>query len=243
MNAYELFARAGGAAFEAARWRHPDGASARHAPRADRTEIVADSVRAALDVLGFGFLIVDSAAKVLAANRAADSIIERADGLRSYRGRLRCESPHETRALHNAIRAAAGDARSFGRAPIHVGVTRNQAHRPLTVHVVPLASASASAHPGPPAGVAAVFLVDPMVEAGDVESFARAYRLTPSEARVVGHFAAGRGLVEVAAQLRIAMPTLRTHLQHIFAKTGTGTQTELVRLVVKSSLPLWLQRA
>jgi len=46
-------------------------------------------------------------------------------------------------------------------------------------------------------------------------------------------------LVEAAAKLRIAMPTVRTHLQRIFSKTGTGNQAELVRLVVKSSLPLW----
>ncbi|HXE87922.1 MAG TPA: LuxR C-terminal-related transcriptional regulator [Hyphomicrobiaceae bacterium] len=56
--------------------------------------------------------------------------------------------------------------------------------------------------------------------------------------RVVAHIAAGRGLVEAAAKLRIAMPTVRTHLQRIFSKTGTGNQAELVRLVVKSSLPL-----
>ena len=198
-----------------------------------------DHLRAALDVVGFGLVIVDAASKVLAANRAADAILKCADGLRSYRGRLRCEAPQETRSLHDVVRAAAEPERFHARVPTHVGVTRSRAHRPLTVQVVPLEPASVRNQPGPPAGAVAVFLVDPMIETGDVESFATAYRLTPSETRVVGRILAGRGLIEAAARLRIAMPTARTHLQHIFAKTGTSTQTELVRLVVKSSLPLW----
>jgi DNA-binding CsgD family transcriptional regulator len=192
-----------------------------------------------MNALGFGLLIVDSAAKVLAANRAADALLERADGLRSRRGRLSCDAPHETRALRDAIHAAAEPARNSGGSAIHVGVTRGVAHRPLTVHVVPLASVSANGCPTSRRGVAAVFLTDPMGQAGDAEGVARAYHLTPSESRLVAHIVAGRGLVEVAARLRIAMPTVRAHLQHIFAKTRTRNQVELVRLVAKSSVPLW----
>jgi len=239
MSAYDLLAdAAGNAACAALGWRDPDSAWALRTPRADRSQTVADSIRAALDLLGFGVLLVDSAAKVLAANRAADTLLKGADGLRSYRGRLRCDAPRQTRALHDAIRAAAGPAHNPDRSAFHIGVTRSVVRRPLTVHVVPLAPASADGH-RPRGGVAAVFLVDPTGGAGDVEGVARAYRLTPSEAGVVAHVVAGRGLVEVAAQLRIAMPTVRTHLQHVFAKTGTGSQAELVGLVAKSSVPLW----
>jgi DNA-binding CsgD family transcriptional regulator len=209
-------------------------------PRQTWAYAVADTLRAATNVLGFGLLIVDSAANVLAANRAANALLKRADGLRSYRGRLSCDDRHETRALRGAIiHAATEPARNPGGAAVHVGVTRGVAHRPLTVHVVPLASVSANGCPAFRGGVAAVFLMDPMGAAGDVESVARAYHLTPSESRLVAHMIAGRGLVEVAAQLRVAMPTVRTHLQHIFAKTGTSNQSELVRLVVKSCVPLW----
>jgi DNA-binding CsgD family transcriptional regulator len=240
MSAHALYPDAAAmTAGEAPRPGPRAGVSALPRQGADPADTVADGLRAALDVLGFGLLIVDLAAKVLAVNRAADALLRRADGLRSCRGRLRCEAPRETRALHDAVRAAAGPACNPGRPAIHVGVTRGVAHRPLTVHVVPLASLSAKGRPSPRGGLAAVFLVDPMGGAGDVEGVARAYRLTPSESRVVAHIAAGRGLVEAAAQLRIAMPTVRTHLQHIFSKTGTGNQAELVRLVVKSSLPLW----
>ena len=237
MNAYDLFAQAGAAVSAAsARPRLPGCASAPRKQLTDPRRCVADNLRAALDVVGFGLLIADAAAKVLAANRAAHATLKSADGLRSYRGRLRCEVPCETRALHDAIRAAAEPGRLQGCSAIHVAVSRNRTDRPLTVHVVPLAPAAAGKHP--PTAAAGVFLVDPTVEGGSAESFARAYRLTPSESRLVGHIIAGRGLVEAAERLSIAMPTARTHLQHIFSKTGTGNQTELVRLAVKSSLPL-----
>jgi len=48
----------------------------------------------------------------------------------------------------------------------------------------------------------------------------------------------GSGLVDTARTLRVAVPTARTHLQHIFEKTNVNSQAELVRLVMNSSLQL-----
>lgn len=52
-------------------------------------------------------------------------------------------------------------------------------------------------------------------------------------------------LIEIAAiegvsgPLRnISEPTVRTHLQHIFAKTGTSRQTELLRLLQNATPPI-----
>ena len=115
MNVYDRFAQAGAAVSTAsARPRLPGCASAPHKRLADPLRCVADNLRAALDVVGFGLLIADAAAKVLVANRAAHATLKSADGLRSYRGRLRCEVPCETRALHDAIRAAAEPGRTPG---------------------------------------------------------------------------------------------------------------------------------
>jgi hypothetical protein len=44
--------------------------------RPDRANTVADSLRAALNVRGFGVLIVDSAAKLMAVNRAAEALLK-----------------------------------------------------------------------------------------------------------------------------------------------------------------------
>jgi DNA-binding CsgD family transcriptional regulator len=59
--------------------------------------------------------------------------------------------------------------------------------------------------------------------------FARLYRLTPAETRVLQYLLEQRNTQEIAETLTIGIKTLRTHLSNLFAKTGTATQRELVR--------------
>jgi DNA-binding CsgD family transcriptional regulator len=46
------------------------------------------------------------------------------------------------------------------------------------------------------------------------------------------------GVPEVAEALGISVPTVRTHLQHIFAKTNTSRQADLVKIVAGYMSPL-----
>jgi DNA-binding CsgD family transcriptional regulator len=57
-----------------------------------------------------------------------------------------------------------------------------------------------------------------------------AFGLTPAEARVLANLFAARTLIETAATLGITRPTAKTHLKHIFLKTGVTRQAELMRL-------------
>jgi DNA-binding CsgD family transcriptional regulator len=189
-----------------------------------------------LELVGFGILIVDVNGQVLMANRAANAIIRKGDGLRCRRGQLVCEQPREASALHEAIRAAAQPLRAACWVAGDLCVSRGEAQRPFTVHVVPIPSVSAWNGFAPPSGVAAVFVIDPQVGTDDIEGLATAYSLTNAERRVLHEIVHCTGLVEAAAKLRIAVPTARTHLQNIFAKTNTSSQTELVRLVLTSTL-------
>jgi len=50
--------------------------------------------------------------------------------------------------------------------------------------------------------------------------------------------APGLGLTEAADMLGIGESTARTHLQRIFAKTGTSKQVELTRLLMSSTPPV-----
>jgi DNA-binding CsgD family transcriptional regulator len=57
------------------------------------------------------------------------------------------------------------------------------------------------------------------------------YGLTQAEARLAANLAAGRSVNECAAQAGVSAHTARTHLKHIFAKTDTTRQSELVWLL------------
>jgi DNA-binding CsgD family transcriptional regulator len=193
----------------------------------------AASLREAVEMLGFGVVIVAGDGKVLLANRSADAILKAADGLQSHRGQLACARPQETSALQHAIRA-----RTRAGAASDLFISRGNGRRPLTVHVAPISSLSAWSDLTPATGVAAVFLIDPTSSAANIDGFAAAYALTAAEKRVLHEIVACGGLVRAAETLRVAVPTARTHLQHIFAKTCTNNQADLVQLVAGSSLRL-----
>jgi DNA-binding CsgD family transcriptional regulator len=91
----------------------------------------------------------------------------------------------------------------------------------------------------PFAASVAIFTQDPVqVPLLPGEAFARLYKLTGGELRLLLTLAQGLGGKEAADMLGVSEPTVRTHLQHIFAKTGTSRQTELLRLLQNATPPI-----
>jgi len=88
----------------------------------------------------------------------------------------------------------------------------------------------------PFAASVAVFMQDPLAAPlMPGEAFARLHRLTGAELRVLLALAQGLGAREAADLLGIGEPTVRTHLQHMFAKTQTLRQADLLRLLQTST--------
>jgi DNA-binding CsgD family transcriptional regulator len=58
------------------------------------------------------------------------------------------------------------------------------------------------------------------------------FGLTAAEADLALEIARGDGRKAAATRLNIAVTTARTHLTHIFEKTGVRRQAELVRLLM-----------
>src|SRR5581483_10170351 len=59
--------------------------------------------------------------------------------------------------------------------------------------------------------------------------------LTPTERQVVDLVAAGATNNEVAEKLFMAVPTVKTHLTHVYAKLGITTRAQLAALAVRAS--------
>ena len=60
----------------------------------------------------------------------------------------------------------------------------------------------------------------------------RLYGLTKAEAQVALLAMRGEGLTPIAEELSVSLTTVKTHLRHIFDKTGIHRQAELVRLLI-----------
>ena len=121
--------------------------------------------------------------------------------------------------MEEAILAVAEPSRNRQPVPVDLSIRRSVVHRPLTTHILPIPTNSAWKGFAPPSGVAAVFVIDPLVRSANVRTFADAYDLTTAERRVLREIVQGGGLVDAAGKLGISVPTARTHLQHIFEKT------------------------
>ena len=60
-----------------------------------------------------------------------------------------------------------------------------------------------------------------------LDAIADGYKLTPAEMRVLMMIVEVGGVPEVAPVLGISESTVKTHLQRLFAKTGTSRQADL----------------
>ncbi|MET3596410.1 DNA-binding CsgD family transcriptional regulator [Mesorhizobium shonense] len=200
--------------------------------RLSRSELARDANAAALDRVAQGVLIVAANGEILFANRAAASLLAEADGIRTERSVLRASRSADTTQFQRLITAAAERSDAAGGV---MALTRTEPRRPLSVLVAPLTIESTWFVAGRPAAI--VFVADPDSTPRTAQDQLRnLYRLTPAEAVVAMAIARGEGLQAVADELDISLTTARTHLQHIFEKTETRRQAELVRLIAATAL-------
>ncbi len=189
-----------------------------------------------LDQLADAAVVVGRDAGVRFENAAARSLLRGSDGLSVDRhGVLTVPSSQRVHAgLEQLIRRACPAAEAGG--PPRVGgslaVPRPQGRRPYLVHVVPLGE-------GRSAG-AAVVIVDP--ERRERPTIARRlqqlFDLTAAETAVACIARRGLGAQATADELHLSTATVRTHLHHIFRKTGTSRQAELTYLLTCVESPL-----
>ncbi len=188
---------------------------------------IAGAACAALDLLSIGVAIVDPACRFVWANRYFHELLSDADGLMVIGGELRASTRGQTAVLARLISDAGHAAGAPGAAGGVTTLSRPSAGRPYHAAVRPLppADTTADRHVG-------VFITDPQRDAClDAGHIAALFDLTQAESALAAHLAAGKRLDLAAAALGVATGTARTHLKHVFQKTGTGRQGELSRLL------------
>jgi DNA-binding CsgD family transcriptional regulator len=170
-------------------------------------------------------LLVGSGGSVFAMNKRAEVLL--GHGIYIRNGTL--ETADQTsRASLYALIASTRAMASSSAAPCDPIVIRRPDARPLIVEAFPAQGLLSDVF----SNFGALILLTDLDErcGPGEETLRQVLGLTPAEARLLACICQGHGLPDAAQTLQISIHTARSQLKSVFAKTGTGRQSELVAL-------------
>ena len=186
-----------------------------------------------IDGLAAGIFLVDRAGAIVHANISGKSLLDNGDVVRLTRGILSARDGATDRRLSDSIAAAEGREADLAGKGIGIPLlgANGQSH---IAHVLPLASGGRSFE----TAIAAVFIRKATLDLDmPLENVARRYRLTPTETKVLRAVVEHGGVTSIAEALGMSEATVKTHLQHLFGKTETSRQVDLVKLTFRFAEP------
>ena len=178
-------------------------------------------------------VLTDPLGRVAEANRVARGILADVDGLVIRDGALRAWRSDDNAKLIRLILEAAGgvDGLTFIRKSGVMQVVRPSCRRPLPLVVSPTRNAVS---PFGRSHAVTIAFADPQrAPEPDADLLARLYGLTAREAAVAALLLQGRSPSEAADELVMTENTVRTHIRHVFDKTGVERLSDLVRLLMQ----------
>jgi DNA-binding CsgD family transcriptional regulator len=191
-----------------------------------------------LDGLSAGIFLLDAAGRIVHANAAGHDHLAGGDILRSVAGRLIARDPQVNQVFHDAFKSAEHGDAAIGVQGIAVPLTSHNGERHVA-HFLNLTSGGRRRTGTAIAATAALFVHKAAMETPSrPEAIAKAYKLTPTELRVLLALVEVGGGPEIAEALGIGESTIKTHLSHLFQKTGAKHQADLVKLVAGFSSSL-----
>ncbi len=200
--------------------------------------IRSDALEATLDALTSGVYLTDRQGRIVYMNRAAERQVRSNNALLIGNNRLMPVDRVARTALTKAIAEATADEAETPSGGMTLALPGNETAG-LVATILPLNRGQRRDLCGAFAATAAIFVQDPIVVPPlPGEAFAKLHGLTGSELRVLLAMSPGLSVKEAAEMLGISEATAKTHLQHIYAKTNTSKQTELMHLFMGSAPPV-----
>lgn len=191
-----------------------------------------------LDGLAAGMFLVDAAARLVHANAAGNAILGTSDILSLVGGRLVAGDAQVDRTLREVFAAAGQSDAALGVKGIAVPLIGSDGQR-YVAHALPLTSGARRRAGIVYTAAAALFVRHAtLVVPSAPQAIGSAFRLTPTELRVLLAIVEVGGIPEVATAFGVADTTIRTHVGRLFEKTGTSRQADLVKLVAGYATPL-----
>ena len=195
---------------------------------------LAGTLKFVLDRLDRAVLVTGPEGQIRFANRAADHLLSRGDGVDATRGRLRAARSRDTDALRHLIERATQTGTGAGRTAVDaLAVRRTDDSPPLAIVAEPLAPTHGEilGHEASPGAI--LFIGELQASSRPSQDRLRiVYGLTPGEAQVAFLIVDGHDIASAARTAGISGNTVKYHLKAVFEKVGVSRQAQLIRRVL-----------
>jgi DNA-binding CsgD family transcriptional regulator/PAS domain-containing protein len=194
-------------------------------------------VSEAIDQTAQGLIILGEDRVILYANKGGERVLSGKGQLQRVNFRLRAQEDYIADRLDAILRLfesdEALDTEEYGMA-----IPRGEGRSPLFLRVQPpLGLRPGQKSFGLPKAVAFLHVVDPDERSiADLGVFSEGYRLTGAEQRFVEALTRLESIVEAARATGVSEATARTHMQHIYGKTGSDSLAGLLAKIYRSAL-------
>jgi len=204
----------------------------------DLKKVEAAAFADTLDGLAAAMFLLDADGSIVHTNAAGHDLLEDGNVARRVGARLAPVDSTADKALHEIVASAeAGDV-AVGTNDLAMPLSARDGARWIA-HVLPLTSGTRRQAGQDYSAVAAVFVCKATFDLPHpMDVISNTYKLTPAEMRILMMVVQVGGVPEIARVLGISETTVKTHLQHVFEKTGTQRQADLVKLVASYMGPL-----
>jgi DNA-binding CsgD family transcriptional regulator len=203
----------------------------------DLKTVEATTFAATVEALTVGVVLADEDSRVVHTNAAATAMLAAGDPIVVRQGRIAVQSATTTGTLQSAIAQAAKDEAALGQKGIGIPIPRPSGD-PLVIHVLPLRRGPMRAGLAQRAA-AALFVASasgpPQLPH---DALIQLYDLTPAEIRIFELICEGQTRDAISGSLGVSVSTVKSHLFHVFEKTGCRRQVDLVRLAKSLTFPV-----
>jgi len=185
-------------------------------PRRDALEGAGHGLAMVMDELAHGVLVASAKGLLLHANHAARHELASSQILSLHEGHLQTADARQSRILTQALAKAENGLRSL--------IALRSSSARLSIAVVPLRGPQ----PRVTAAIALILSRASVCDSLMLCFFARSHGLTPAEEQVLAILCQGYSAPEVAAQLHVAVSTVRSHVRSLCTKTHSNGVRALV---------------
>ncbi len=203
----------------------------------DLKTMQASMLEKTLDTLASGVILLNAQGQVVYSNASAQHMLQGHGGIGLANGRLVIKNSEAESSFTSSL-AAMRDPAPTKRQP-HDTIAIPDDLNPLILTFLSIATGRRKGLMGNFEATVAIF-IQHMGRTSMIpgKALGALYDLTPTEIKVTMALLQGFGVADTADILGIAEATVRSHLKHIYSKTGATRQAELIQMLMRAMSPV-----